>query len=380
MGPETYPLLTLFRRLRDRGLELGVDEYVVALRALQAGYGVDSRTALARLCRTLWVKSESELRVFNALFAELFPTGQRVESPPPLETAPIDIPRQDDEPSPPAEGPLDDRPARQETPTPISSQQTTADDRGVEEPAAIVRAARHREMPPANLGQARFRFRTDYLPVTRRQMKQSWRHLRRMVRQGASVEIDVTETVDRAARQGVLLEPVLVPRQVNRARLVFLLDWGGSMVPFHGLSRQLVDTARRGGRLDTSDVYYFQGCPINYLYRDPQRMEAELIAAALREMGHQAMVLIVSDGGATQSGMDDGRVVRTRAFVERLRRSVRRYAWLNPMPNHRWQGTTASEIARLLPMFELSRQGLDTAIDVLRGKYVQSERLYPWMT
>jgi uncharacterized protein with von Willebrand factor type A (vWA) domain len=59
---------------------------------------------------------------------------------------------------------------------------------------------------------------------------------------------------------------------------------------------------------------------------------------------------------------------------------VRRYAWLNPMPNHRWRNTTAEEIARFVPMFEMNRRGLDAAIDILRGRYVQWERLYPWMT
>ncbi|MEH1892074.1 MAG: hypothetical protein V7K92_22360, partial [Nostoc sp.] len=48
-------------------------------------------------------------------------------------------------------------------------------------------------------------------------------------------------------------------------------------------------------------------------------------------------------------------------------------AWLNPMATERWFGTTAGEIARLMPMFEVSRQGFDGAIDVLRGRGINAQ-------
>ena len=38
-----------------------------------------------------------------------------------------------------------------------------------------------------------FLLNTDYLPVTRRQMKQSWRYLRRLVREGPAVELDLLD-------------------------------------------------------------------------------------------------------------------------------------------------------------------------------------------
>jgi hypothetical protein len=38
------------------------------------------------------------------------------------------------------------------------------------------------------------------------------------------------------------------------------------------------------------------------------------------------------------------------------------------MPQKRWFGTTAGEIADLVSMFEMTRRGLQDAIDVLRGR------------
>ena len=43
-------------------------------------------------------------------------------------------------------------------------------------------------------------------------------------------------------------------------------------------------------------------------------------------------------------------------------------AWLNPMPQERWAGTTAEAIAQQVPMFEFNRAGLEQAIGALRGQ------------
>src|SRR5689334_13172769 len=62
------PLLGLFLRLREAGLPLGIDEYLLAVRGLQAGFGQPDRIALRRLCAALWVKSADDERLFAAHF------------------------------------------------------------------------------------------------------------------------------------------------------------------------------------------------------------------------------------------------------------------------------------------------------------------------
>ena len=74
----------------------------------------------------------------------------------------------------------------------------------------------------SDLPRSRFILSGEYYPVTRRQMKQSWRHLRRMVKEGPAEVLNVEETVKEVSRQGFLLEPVLEPHQTNRTEL--LLD------------------------------------------------------------------------------------------------------------------------------------------------------------
>ena len=215
----------------------------------------------------------------------------------------------------------------------------------------------------------RFIFNTEYFPVTERQMKQIWRYLRRPVREGLQTELDVEATVNQIGRQGLLLEPVLLPRLVNRAELLLLIDQDGSMVPFHELSRRLAETAWRGGRLGKAGIYYFHNCPVEYLYHDPNHQETELVSDIITHVcSNRTALLIFSDGGAARGGYSEERYELTKKFLAQLQQKVRYIVWLNPMPKKRWLGTTSGEIARLVPMFEVNRRGLQDAISLLRGR------------
>lgn len=212
-------------------------------------------------------------------------------------------------------------------------------------------------------------FTEDYLPVTRRQMKQSWRYLRRMVRSGPPIELDMQATVNDIGRQGILLAPLFRPRRVNQAEVLLLIDQEGSMVPFHGLSQRLVETVRRGGRLTQAKVYYFHNCPVRVLFHDPYCQSADTVDQVIQAIASDyAGVLVVSDGGAAHGRWNPNRLALTEQFLAQMSRRVRYFAWLNPMPRDRWSGTTAGAIASQVPMFEFNRTGLDQAIGVLRGQ------------
>jgi uncharacterized protein len=477
---EELPLLQLFTRLQEAGLPLGLDDYQVALRALQSGYGVGDRAALERLCRTLWVRSSDEQQLFDyyfdrficsevilgdhrkvivenlqrsklgrtaiywaiAIFLSLvtgvafwfnLPYQKSIRVPSPIPTTPASATQ------PPTVLPTSKTPI---SPTPTTSASATQPPTVLPTPVSpnpqvtnwskkqpawllwslllVVSAAttlllvyfiqrrRKRSSTPAKkftsessarltsellhkMGDAvqvaqvvqqmirpresrlrnHFTLSAAYLPVTQRQMKQSWRHLRRMVREGVATELDVDETVTQIARNGILLEPVLVPHRVNRTELMLLIDQEGSMTAFHSLSAQLVETAVRGGRLGRAGVYYFHNCPVNYLYHDPMHLVSEPVEEVLVQLRRdRTVVLIFSDAGAARGGLNQKRVELTVAFLQQLQQQVQYITWLNPMPKTRWVGTTAAELALVVPMVEATRQGLDLAIDVLRGKNV----------
>ncbi len=355
------PLLGLFLRLREAGLPLGIDDYLLAVRGLQAGFGQPDRGALRRFCAALWVKSADDERLFAAHFDRSLTAAASYE---------------------PSSRLLDEKPAAEtevsqgrtdtDRETALSGQglpvQLTALTRQVDDEVQAATAVAQVASSDTEARAARYLLMSDYLPVTKRQMKQSWRFLRQQVREGPLEEVDVEATIDHICRNGFLVEPVRVSRRTNRAELVLLIDTRGSMVPFHALGRRLIQTAERGGRLGRAGVLYFHDCPTEFLYSDPAHQKAAAIDRWLVSGGlDRSRILIFSDGGAARGQFDRERLALTADFLEKLNRRVRRVAWLNPMPRARWTATTAEAIARLVPMFEVSQQGLHEAIRVLRG-------------
>jgi hypothetical protein len=363
---EELPLLDLFTRLREAGLPLGVGEYQLLLRALQGGFGVADEAALKRLCQALWVKSAEDNRLFEYHFKRVMAqsainksvsTSQQHQS---TDFSKDLLPKQSETKAGSDSSSTGSSSATTvSTPSPEFVMET---DDEVQVAQAVKAADIDEEITDRN-----FLLTSDYFPVTRRQMKQSWRYLRRPVREGIPIELDIEATVNQIGQQGILLEPVLVPRRVNRTELLLLIDQDGSMVPFHALSHRLAETAVRGGRLGKAGIYYFHNCPMDYLYHDSYHQEAEAIAQMLPRLPERTVVLIFSDAGAARGGYNEERIELTEKFLTQLRQRIRYIAWLNPIPQKRWFGTTAGEIADLVPMFEMTRRGLQDAIDVLRG-------------
>lgn len=482
MSHPELPLLELFQKLREAGLPLGLEEYQLALRALQSGFGIPDRAALARLCRTLWVKSPEEKLIFDSCFNRVMAEfalssgSKSVPNPEDLQEQKAKARRRFDyamllavlvlgsgvvsvrlntidtnlgDPIGTEQPELD--PGETTTPASVADQPTTeaggfniptlgtnneqeqnntiawllplalalatgsiliwrfyrqriekraTGDRSsskksapapnspalgaeltqkIEDEVQVAQAAwnesardreiRNYETKDNRTHSNKFAIAAEYFPVTRRQMKQSWRYLRRPVRQGPPVELDLEATIEEIGRQGCFLKPVLVPRRSNQSDLLLLVDRDGSMVPFHSLSNRLIQTACDRGRLGQPRIYYFHNCPGKYLYRDPYHLEAELTGDIFGNLrSKQAGVLIFSDAGAARGVLNRRRVKQTAAFLKQLGQQIRYVAWLNPMPSSSWPETSAAEIARLVPMFECDRPGLHESICVLRGK------------
>lgn len=365
---DELPLIELFSKLREAGLPLGIEEYKLLLEALQKGFGVKDRDSLKRLLLTLWVKSPEDKRLFDYEF-ELLVKDTPNMAPTIAPENPEAHPQSIDEKNPASETtqgddpkPSDESISQPQPPSPPLNPPSAELTLLLEDEAQAAQAVRLTSADEAEINYNKFIMTSEYFPVTKRQMKQSWRYLRRPVREGQPVELDLEATVGQIARQGMFLAPALIPPRVNRVQLVLLIDRDGSMVPFHLLSQRLAETAIRGGRLGSTDIYYFHNSPINYIYRDSSLVEAEILQHWLNKLNFErSVVLIFSDAGAARGGYSEERIDLTKKFLNQLKTKVKYAVWLNPMPKNRWGETTAREIANMLPMFELNRQGLQQA-------------------
>lgn len=350
------PYLKLFTQLRDAGMALTLDQYHLLLHALILGYG-QSWSDLKELCQLLWVKPKSSFDA--AIFEEIFDQYQRQCQAVPVVDSPSPAPAPSVSPAP--------SPSTAPVPTSSAPPPSKAPESGsVQTPGAILGRRQPAIFRPRNGPRSRFSFTIRDYPVSSRRILQSCLTLRVPVSEGAGTELDLPATLAQLNTQGTFFNPVLRPRQVYRTELLLLIDWNGSMIPFHPLIHHLVDTVKQGGFRKTT-VYYFRNYPENYLYLYPNHPAAQKLGEVLTHLHkNRTVVVMVSDGGAARQGYNPERVELTAKFLGQLRGKVRHISWLNPVPKSRWWGTTAEEICRLLndQMYELTPVGLR---GVMRG-------------
>ena len=373
----------LFQQLRRRRFPLGLDDYLALRQALRAGFGLSSQEDLRDLCCSLWAKSFQEREVLASLFEQLqFPIWEMPE----LEESLVAPP------PPEPETQLDEYQGVQ-----AESSPTTQTYRNL--PHVVVNVEQ--------LSQRSFVFVPQF-PITYREVAQTWRRLRRSVREGPRTELDIEATITNRCRSGVTSSVILRPRRRNRARSLLLVDRQGSMAPFHRLSEEVCSAIEQAGRLEQpAAFYYFHDVPAEgadetvsdlledslfptldpilpniqpleegYLYDEPELFSPQSLVDILQTHAVGANVVLLSDAGAARGRYDLLRLLDTIAFLKALRAYTDRYVWLNPLPRRYWETTTttAAQIARHVPMFPLDREGLYRAVNVLRGQPCMIER------
>lgn len=353
-------LLPVFQEMRRLGADVSLTEYLEAIQTLCSGMGLANAELLTQCCRLLWAKSREEQEMFDIAFAEkAAPKLAILTSQPEIE------PEADNEMS----SPIYDSVSPEQDEQEISQQEGEAQEQEVPvEPSYTTPLpATSPNRTPTPLPPKRKYHFTPRLPLSKNEMSGHWRQLRRMQRTGPTKELDIEATIHDICQYGLLRKPFTRPRTGNTARLLLLIDQDGSMTPFKMLVEALIESVTRSSLAGKTALYYFHDCPGHTLYEDNLLGQPIALEEVLARYAHNSHVLIVSDAGAARAHYDDERVHNTRRFLETLHRYTYLYAWINPVPFARWSFTTAEDIEALVPMFPLDRDGLDDAIQILRG-------------
>jgi hypothetical protein len=203
----------------------------------------------------------------------------------------------------------------------------------------------------------------EYFPVTRRQMGVAWQYLRRKEKGGLTNEINLPATIQKVAKEGLFLYPVMQFAAINRAdNLIFFADTRGAMAPFHEFTRRLIHTAKNEGGQIKAPVYYFQNYPSGFVYKQENLSDPIKVSETLLKTNRNAtLAIIISDAGAALSDFADESqraqyTTNVTLFLGQLREQVAHIIWLNPMPEHRWLGTPAQAIQQqvtiMAPVFD----------------------------
>jgi len=349
-------LTTLFVSLRRTGFDIGVAELLAAVKAVDRE-GSEDLGALKRVAQLIWCKSSEQVSEFESVWefiASGSASGDQLHARARVEDERLST-IEDEDDSASALISVSEN-------APLSSHNSPA-----WAPLPI-------RLPHAHATAHHIFDLQTYWPVPRRFMTYAWRYLRHPIADGPEEILDIRSTVERAARQGFYLSPVFKRRERNHAHLILLLDQGGSMVPFHGITRDLAETAQYESSISRVDVFYFHNAWSTNVYLDARRTLPLSAESALAECANDSSVLIVSDAGAARGYRRHNRVHETAALIHLLKRHTALIAWMNPMPTERWVGTSAQIISNLIPMFQMDPDGLSSAVDALRGQPLQHYR------
>jgi uncharacterized protein with von Willebrand factor type A (vWA) domain len=223
----------------------------------------------------------------------------------------------------------------------------------------------------------RFReYRSDVVLDVRR-VDLALRLLRELGREGAPAELDLDETIDETARNAGELEVVMRPPKRNRAKVLLLMDVGGSMDPYAHLVSQLFTAASRNGRFARFRSYYFHNCVYDSVYEDARFFKPLAVADLLAESDREEKLVLVGDAAMHPSELLDGagslyhytrHATAGIEWMRRIREHFRHSAWLNPEPLEYWGQTTIQILQKLYPMYPLTIQGLHDAVrSLIRG-------------
>ena len=383
-------LFQFFHRLRhDLHTELGVGEYKLLFEAHEKGVSLRDEAALMQLCKTIWLKDQTQFEAFKKLFDGIIAPAFREKQEVSDKQAELDRDARKDAQSTPDAQQKDSPDAEQKQETLTTATELSDAEAleripdsdavpgegdlsiGLEQSGGFtLEEIAEAPLSEAGISTHRFLLNERYLPVSPRDMQQHWRFLQNNFERGETPQIDLLRTVASIARRGILLEPVFQKRALNRTHLLFLIDDSPSMIAFETLAQRLVEAALEDPFVTDEEVFYFSNYPGDHLYLNPYHTQSVQLSALWRRCHRHTMMLIISDGGASRGQTNFERIRSTHAFLKEARQHVQRIAWVNPMPRERWEDTSAEYIARRAPMFETERIGLYKAIQTLKGKFV----------
>jgi uncharacterized protein with von Willebrand factor type A (vWA) domain len=340
-------LIRVFTHLRRRDFDLGVGELLAALRLFEEDWPSGGPAELRKDVQRLWCHSWAAEHAFNEIWDEQ--ERRKEEAKPPTASPPTTPSERSDA--------QDESAARSRQP---AGEPLPAPPREAAVSSLPVRA------PWLQEGRAEMTIRW---PLSRRVMAYAWQYLRRTRAGGAATVIDLESTIADIARKGYFVSPVYRRPLRHHARLLLLVDRRGSMVPFHSLTRDLIETAQQAPTIEQAETLYFHDVATEILYTDPLLNDPVGSEQGLTDCGSETAVLIVSDAGAARGSLNADRVLATLEMLTALRRHTPLVAWLNPMPPPRWAETSAQLISHMVSMFPLDANGLIDAVKSVRGKF-----------
>jgi formylglycine-generating enzyme required for sulfatase activity/uncharacterized protein with von Willebrand factor type A (vWA) domain len=365
----TSPLLDLFYQLRnEEGFPLSIEQYYRVENYLIQKLANDSDIAIQEnpnlenpkiklLCQALWVKSPEEKQKFDQAWTEMLQFQPEINIEIPKKT-PI---RHPEESISKIIDPMDDRES------PSLAFITPSGDAPLppETPFPQIATAIEKRKKITSLDNP------DYYPIGIAKLQESWQQLRPLPLESPRQTWDLKATVIATAKRGFFDQIIYQKKQLYRREIIIFIDCSDSMIPFAGFGRIMKQT------WENVPHFYFDNLIRDEVLRQENGWESQSLTKVLSNYSPEVTsCLILSDAGAARKRYVEKRLSATETLIRRFSRRFSRVAWLNPLPYHRWYGTTAIDIADLaedipnFSMFELTTEDWENLITWLKEEAI----------
>ena len=223
----------------------------------------------------------------------------------------------------------------------------------------------------------------ENVELNTRNMKMALRRLRILTREGAQDEFDIDSTIQETSRNGGVLDIQMQATRQNRVKVLMLFDIGGSMDEHVEMCSQLFSAAKY--QFKHLEFYYFHNCVYEHLWRDAERRHETRLATldVLHKYNKDYKVILVGDASMASYELTSARGSVEHyneepgmVWLERLKAQFPDLVWLNPVLPPYWHYTHSLKLIRDWSenrMFPLTLGGLTQAMKCLRNRKIRFE-------
>ncbi|MBS0013393.1 MAG: hypothetical protein KFF46_05420 [Desulfobacterales bacterium] len=211
-------------------------------------------------------------------------------------------------------------------------------------------------------------------PLTQSSMGEALKRLRNLVPAGPKDQLNIDESIYQTMKNAGDIQIVFDRRLKDRLKVILAIDNGGySMDPYVSVVRTLFNYAR--SQFKELKTYFFHNTIYDTVWEDPARYRKPKPVAEFVRNDPDTRLILVGDASMAPYELmaRDGSIYAHersgKASIEQLRFLAETFphnAWLNPVPARMWPYTrTINAIAQIFPMYELSIDGLEQAVNQL---------------
>jgi len=221
-------------------------------------------------------------------------------------------------------------------------------------------------------------YRKDIVLDTR-QIKVALKRLKKLEEIGKKDELDLDKTIDKTAKNCGDIEIVFDKKRKNNVRMILLMDVGGSMTPYAHLVNLLFSAANNMSHWREFKHFYFHNCLYEQIYLNARRNPDEAIEfnEFLKKYDNKYKIVVVGDAAMASWELTEkyGSIYYYHRnempgiyYIKELANHFKNnVVWLNPeLIRPEWAPWTRKIISSIIPMFDLTVEGIEEAMDYLR--------------